>query len=151
MTISKIIKVQRGQSLVDLAIQEYKAVEGMFLLMLANQDVVTSLTVDLEPGTSLKIWPVKVIQEMAERAESLKPYLSILMQWIAAVGSGTGGGTGGGLNDGDYVHIRGDEIVSGIKTFVDKIQTAQIEDIANSGVDVDGVLMKDGVLDAGTF
>jgi len=151
MTVAKLIYVQTGQSLVDLAIQEYKAVEGMFLLMLANQEVVASLTIDLKPGTPLKVWPVKVVKEMAQRTESLTPYLSISMQWIAAVGSGTGGGTGGGLNDGDYVHIRGDEIVSGIKTFVDKIQTAQIEDIANSGVDVDGVLMKDGVLDAGTF
>lgn len=149
--VAKLIYVQPGQSLIDLAIQEYKAVEGMFLLMLANQEVVTSLTVDLEPGTVLKVWPVRVVKEMAERTESLTPYLSILMQWIAAVGGGTGGGTGGGLNDADYVHIRGDEVVSGIKTFVNTIQTSQIEEIADSGVSVEGIYMKDGVLDAGTF
>ncbi|GAB1403031.1 hypothetical protein MASR1M74_02090 [Lentimicrobium sp.] len=149
--VAKLIHVQPGQSLIDLAIQEYKATEGMFLLMLANQDVVTSLTVDLEPGTALKVWPVKVVKEMAERTESLTPYLSILMQWIVAVGGGTGGGTGGGLNDGDYVHIRGDEVVSGIKTFVNTIKTSQIEEIADSGVSVEGIIIKDGVLDAGTF
>lgn len=147
--MSKIIKVQRGQSLVDLAIQEYKAVEGMFLLMLANQELVTSLTVDLEPGTTLKVWPVKVIKEIAQRTESLTPYLSILMQWITAVGAGSTGG--GGLNDGDYVHIRGDEVVSGIKTFVNTIKTSEIEEIANEGISVEGIFMKDGVLDAGTF
>lgn len=151
MAAAKLIYVQPGQSLIDLAIQEYKATEGMFLLMLANQDVVTSLTVDLEPGTALKVWPVKVVKEIAQRTESLTPYLSILMQWIAATGAGSGGGTGGGLNDGDYVHIRGDEVVSGIKTFVNTIQTSQIEEIADSGVSVEGVMMKDGVLDAGTF
>lgn len=149
--VAKLIHVQPGQSLIDVAIQEYKATEGMFLLMLANQDVVTSLTVDLEPGTALKVWPVKVVKEMAERTESLTPYLSILMQWIVAVGGGTGGGTGGGLNDGDYVHIRGDEVVSGIKTFVNTIKTSQIEEIADSGVSVEGIIIKDGVLDAGTF
>lgn len=149
--VAKLIHVQPGQSLIDLAIQEYKATEGMFLLMLANQDVVTSLTVDLEPGTALKVWPVKVVKEMAERTESLTPYLSILMQWIVAVGGGTGGGTGGGLNDGDYVHIRGDEVVSGIKTFVNTIKTSQIEEIDDSGVSVEGIIIKDGVLDAGTF
>lgn len=150
MTMSKIINVQRGQSLVDLAIQEYKAVEGMFLLMLANQEVVTSLTIDLEPGTPLKVWPVKVVKEIAERTESLAPYLSVLMQWITALGGGTGG-TGGGLNDGDYVHIRGDEVVSGIKTFVNTIKTSEIEEIADEGVSVEGIYIKDGVLDAGTF
>lgn len=149
--VAKLIHVQPGQSLIDVAIQEYKATEGMFLLMLANQDVVTSLTVDLEPGTALKVWPVKVVKEMAERTESLTPYLSILMQWIVAVGGGTGGGTGGGLNDGDYVHIRGDEVVSGIKTFVNTIKTSQIEEIDDSGVSVEGIIIKDGVLDAGTF
>lgn len=149
--VAKIIYVQPGQSLIDIAIQVYKATEGMFLLMLANQEMVTSLTVDLEPGTALKVWPVKVVKEMAERTESLTPYLSILMQWIAAVGGGSGGGTGGGLNDSDYVHIRGDEVVSGIKTFVNTIQTSQIEEIADSGVSVEGIYMKDGVLDAGTF
>lgn len=147
--MSKIIRVQRGQSLIDLAIQEYKAVEGMFLLMLANQEVVTSLTVDLEPGTALKVWPVKVVKEIAQRTESLTPYLSVLMQWITAVGPGSGGG--GGLNDGDYVHIRGDEVVSGIKTFVNTIKTSEIEEIANEGISVEGIFMKDGVLDAGTF
>lgn len=148
MAVVKVIYVQPGQSLIDLAIQEYKAVEGMFLLMLANQDIITSLTVDLEPGTALKVWPVKVVQQMAERIESLTPYLSILMQWITAVG---GSGSGGGLNDGDYVHIRGDEVVMGIKSFVNKIQTNEITDIDGTGTSVEGVYIKDGVLDAGSY
>ncbi len=149
--VSKRIITQAGQSLLDIAIQEYQATEGMFLLMLANQDVVSSLTADLEPGTELKVWPVKVVQQVVERTESLAPYLGIIMQWIAAVGAGSGGGTGGNLNDGDYVHIRGDEVVSGIKTFVNTIQTSQIDEIADQGISVEGIYMKDGVLDAGTF
>lgn len=148
----KLIYVQPGQSLIDLAIQEYKAVEGVFLLMLANQDVVDSITADFEPGTELKVWPVKVIKKLAEQNLNLKPYLSIIMQWIAAVGSGgSGGSAGGGLNDADYVHIRGDEMVSGIKTFVNTIKTSKIEEIAGDGIDVEGIFIKDGVLDAGTF
>lgn len=149
MAVAKVIYVEVGQSLIDLAIQEYKAVEGMFLLMLANQDIVTSLTVELAPGQALKVWPVKVVKEIAQRTESLTPYLSILMQWITAVGGGSTGG--GGLNDGDYVHIRGDEVVSGIKTFVNTIKTSEIEEIADEGISVEGIYMKDGVLDAGTF
>lgn len=147
----KTIFVKPFQSLIDIAIQEYQATEGMFLLMLANQGVVSSLTADLEPGTELHVWPVKIVQQVVERTESLAPYLSVIMQWIAAVGAGGGGGTGGGLNDGDYVHIRGDEVVSGIKTFVNTIQTSQIEEIADQGVSVEGIYIKDGVLDAGTF
>lgn len=150
MKIKRII-TQPGQSLLDIAIQEYKATEGMFLLMLANQGVVSSLTADLEPGTELQVWTVKVVQQVVERTESLAPYLSVIMQWIAAVGAGSGAGTGGNLNDGDYVHIRGDEVVSGIKTFVNTIQTSQIEEIADQGVSVEGIYIKDGVLDAGTF
>ncbi|MCK9452872.1 MAG: hypothetical protein M0Q90_14350 [Bacteroidales bacterium] len=149
--VSKRIITQPGQSLIDIAIQEYQATEGMFLLMLANQSVVSSLTTDLEPGTELQVWPVKVVKQVVERTESLAPYLGIIMQWIAAVGAGSGGGTGGNLNDGDYVHIRGDEVVSGIKTFVNTIQTLQIEEIADQGISVEGIYMKDGVLDAGTF
>lgn len=150
--VAKLIYVQPGQSIVDIAIQEYKAVEGMFLLMLANRGVIASLTDDLKPGTALTVWPIKVVKQVAERNESLAPYLSFIMQWIAAVGSGSGSGGGsGGLNDADYVHIRGDEVVSGIKTFVNTIKTATIEEIADSGVTVEGILLKDGVLDSGTF
>jgi hypothetical protein len=147
---AKLIQTQVNQSLFDIAIQEYGAAEGVFLVMMANRDVIESITDDIVPGTALKIWPVKVVRQLAEQTESLNAYLPVLMQWIALVSNGGSSG-GGGLNDGDYVHIRGDEIVSGIKTFVNTIRTSEIEEITNEGVTVEGITFKDGVLDAGTF
>jgi len=145
---AKLIYVQVNQSIWDIAIQEYGAAEGVFLVMLANKNTVESITDDLEPGTALKIWPINIIQQVAEQSESLNVYLPVLMQWIAML---VGGGSGSGLNDADYVHIRGDEVISGVKKFVDKIQTKKIEEVDNQGVDVEGVVFKDGVLDAGYF
>lgn len=147
----KTVIVQAGQSLVDLAIQEYAAVEGIFLLMMANQDKVDRITQDLTPGESLVIWPVKMVEDLVALEEGLMPYLPILMQWIVMLGGG-GGGTGTGLNDGDYVHIRGDEVVDGIKSFLKTVKTNEILGFGPSdGVNVEGFHFNDGVIDLGTF
>lgn len=148
---AKIVIVQANESLIDIAIREYQSVEGAFLIMLTNSKVVQSITADLIPGTSLTIWPLKVVKEVAEKTESLTPYLPIIMQWIMSSGGSTGGGTGGGLNDGDYVHIRGDESVFGEKSFHDMVKTNVIEEIGNEGVQIEDFYMKDGVIDLGTF
>ncbi|KAF0190440.1 MAG: hypothetical protein FD166_3805 [Bacteroidetes bacterium] len=80
--LAKIIYVKRGQTLTDIAIQEYKAVEGIFLIMLANQPLITSLTMTLVPGTPLTIWSIKLVEAVAAESESLVPFIPILMTWI---------------------------------------------------------------------
>ena len=144
--LAKIIYVKRGQTLTDIAIQEYKAVEGIFLIMLANQPLITSLTMTLVPGTPLTIWSIKLVEAVAAESESLVPFIPILMTWITIINNNTGGGggTGGGLNDGDYVHIRGDEVVDGIKSFLQVVKANAIEEKDASGVNVEGVIIKDG-------
>jgi hypothetical protein len=149
----KITRVHAGQSLIDLAIQEYGSIEGMFLIMLANRDLILNLTDDIAPGAALKIWPLKVVKQIVTETESLTPFLPTILQWLAMTGgggSGSGSGTTG-LNDSDYVHVRGDEVVRGIKTFIDAVKTNEIEEIGDGGVSVEGIYMKDGVLDLGTF
>lgn len=150
--LAKIIYVKRGQSLTDIAIQEYKAVEGMFLVMLANQPTITGITMPLVPGTALKIWSIKLVEAVAAESESLVPFLPVLMTWITIINNNTGGGgTGGGLNDGDYVHIVGDEVVDGIKSFLQVVKTNAIEEKDAAGVSVEGVIIKDGTLFGGSF
>jgi len=147
---AKIVLVQANQSLIDIAIKEYQSVEGAFLIMLTNKDVVPNVTAVLNPGTPLTIWPLKTVKEVAERTESIRPYLPIIMQWIMSSG-GTSGGGSGGLNDGDYVHIRGDESVFGEKSFHDKVKANTIEEIGNEGLMIEDIFFKDGKLDLGTF
>lgn len=148
----KTITVKAVQSIFDIAIQEYDAAEGAFLVMMANADKLTSITQDLVPGDTLKIWPVKLIEDIVLNEESLTPYLPILMQWFILVGGGSGGGTGGGLNDGDYVHIRGNEVVDGIKSFLQPVKTNNIYGFGEEdGVNVEGIFINDGVMDLGTF
>ncbi|KAF0190439.1 MAG: hypothetical protein FD166_3804 [Bacteroidetes bacterium] len=48
------------------------------------------------------------------------------------------------MNDGDYVHIRGDEVVDGIKSFLQVVKANAIEEKDASGVNVEGVIIKDG-------
>lgn len=49
------VKVQDRQTVFDIAIQEYGSVEACFVLMADNPDKITSLTMDLVPGTILNI------------------------------------------------------------------------------------------------
>lgn len=153
MAVVKLIYVQPGQTLTDIAIQEYKATEGIFLVMLANQPVITGITMPLIPGTALKIWSIKLVEAVAAESESLVPFLPVLMTWITIINNNTGGGggTGGGLNDGDYVHIVGDEVVDGVKSFLQVVKTNAIEEKDASGVNVEGVVIKDGTLFGGSF
>jgi len=149
----KSITIQAGQNLFDIAIQEYGSVEGVFLVMLANTDKIQSITDDLVPGQSLTIWPLKIIQDVVAQEESLSSYLPVLMQWAAAIGSQAGSGTGGGsnLNDADYVHVRGDEIIAGIKTYLQELKVNQLEEAGTEGINIEGVNIDDGVIDLGTF
>jgi len=148
----KSIIIQPGQNLFDVAVQEYSSVEGVFLVMLANTDKIKSITDDLVPGMSLTIWPIKVVQEIVAQEESLSSYLPVLMQWAAAIGSQAGGGTNGGtINDADYVHTTGDEIIAGIKTYLQELKVNQIEEAGNEGIDIEGFNVDDGVIDLGTF
>lgn len=152
--MSKIIRVKRGQSLIDIALQEYVATEGIFLLMMANQGVITSVTMPLVPGTPLTVWSIKLVEAVAAESDSLVPFIPILMTWITIINNNTGGGgggTGGGLNDGDYVHIRGDEVIDGIKSFLQVVKMNAIEEKDASGVNVEGVVIKDGTLFGGSF
>lgn len=145
---AKIIRVQVNQSLFDIAIQEYGSAEGVFLIMLANRDVVPNITADIDPGTVLKVWPVKVVRQVVEQTESLAPFLPVIMQWLSMIGSV---GNGGALDPTDFVHIRGDEIISGIKSFTDQIRTNHINDLANEGIMIEGVRIYNGVIDEGTW
>lgn len=147
----KTIKVKAFQSMFDLAIQEYGAAEGVFLVMMANADKLTSITQDIVAGETLNIWPVKLVEDVVINEESLTPYLPILMQWFIMVGGGSTGGTGG-LNDGDYVHIRGNEVVDGIKSFLKPVKTNEIYGFGDDdGVNIEGIFINEGVMDLGTF
>lgn len=147
----KTIVVQAFQSLFDIAIQEYGRAEEIFLVMMANADKISSITQDLVPGDMLKIWPAEMVEEVVRKEESLIPYVPVLMQWIMMIG-GMGGGTGNNLNDGDYVHIRGNEVVDGIKSFLDTVKTNEIRGFGEEdGVDIEGIMINDGVIDLGGF
>lgn len=149
---AKIVIVQANESLIDIAIREYQSVEGTFLIMITNSKVVPSITADIAPGTPLSIWPLRVVKEVAEKTESLTPYLPIIMQWIMSSGGTTGGGSGGNeWNDGDYLHTRGDETATGVKTLIDGVRTNVIEEIGNEGLSLEGVKIKDDVIDMGTW
>lgn len=152
MERAKIIHVQAGQSLIDIALQEYGATEGIFLLMMANKGVITSVTMPLVPGTPLTVWSIKLVEAVAAESDSLVPFIPVLMTWITIINNNSGGGgTGGGLNDGDYVHIRGDEVVDGIKSFLQVIKTNAIEEKDSSGVSIEGVTVKDNTLFGGSY
>ncbi len=152
---AKVIIVRDGQTLVDIAIQEYGVFEGIFLVAFANTSKINSITQDLIAGMQLVIWDAALAFEViSQKSDELEDYLSVLTTWMGGVVGfgGSGGGGGSGLNDEDYVHIRGDEIVQGVKTFISGIETDNIEEAEeDSGVTVEGVMIKDGVLDAGNF
>mgnify|MGYP001228288781 CR=1 FL=1 len=151
--IVKTIYIAPGQTLFDIAVQEYGSVEGVFLVMLANTDKIQSITDDLVPGQSLTIWPLKIVQDVVAQEESLSSYLPVLMQWAAAIGSQAGSGTGSGsnLNDADYVHVRGDEIIAGIKTYLQELKVSQLEEAGTEGIDIEGFKFDDDILDLGVF
>ena len=49
------ILIEDRQSIMDVAMQEYGDVEGIFLLMADNPDVIISLNTQLQPGDRLGI------------------------------------------------------------------------------------------------
>lgn len=153
MSVYKIkqVRVKAFQSLFDIAIQEYQNAEGVFAIMMANLDRISSITQDLIPGEMLNIWPGELLEEVVNTEESLTPYLPVLMQWIMMIG-GINSGTGNNLNDGDYVHIRGNEVVDGIKSFMQTVKTNEIRGLGSSdGVDIEGIFVNEGVIDLGNF
>jgi hypothetical protein len=74
MSVRKVI-VQDRQTVFDIAIQEYGSAEGCFLLMADNPDKVTHLTMDLVPGTKLKIISPPVNKPVASfmRTNGIQP------------------------------------------------------------------------------
>lgn len=152
---AKVIIIRDGQTLVDIAIQEYGVFEGIFLVAFANATQITSITQDLSAGMQLMIWDANITSDVvSESSDELSNYLPTIISWMGSIiGSvGSGGSSGGSFNDEDYVHIRGDEVVQGIKTFITGLETDTIEEaITDAGVTVEGVTIKDGVLDAGNF
>ena len=77
------IVIQAGQSLVDIALQEYGTVEGIILLLTVNPGL--TVTGDLVPGSLLNIVDDSV-KKMVANATAVEPYASqlqsVLMQWI---------------------------------------------------------------------
>ncbi len=153
--IVKTIYIAPGQTLFDIAVQEYSSVEGVFLVMLANSSVISSITDDLVPGQKLTIWPVKVIEEIVSQEESLASYMPVFQQWLAAMGGNysqsTGGSGGSTFNDADYVHVRGDELIAGIKTVLQEMRVNKLEEAGIEGIDIEGFKFDDDILDLGTF
>lgn len=71
----RIIEVQHGQSIWDIALQEYGSVEAVFTLISDNPDVLTDLDVDLMPGQKLLIKGEPVNRDVVNfyTAEGVKP------------------------------------------------------------------------------
>jgi hypothetical protein len=69
------VTVQNKQTVFDIAIQEYGSAEGCFLLMADNPDKITHLTMDLVPGTILKIISEPVNKPVASymRTNNIQP------------------------------------------------------------------------------
>lgn len=74
MSVRKITVLDR-QSVWDLAIQEYGAVEGVFLLMADNSGKGLSFETNPRPGLKLKIISAAVIQSVVDyyRVNNIKP------------------------------------------------------------------------------
>lgn len=75
-------QVMRGQTIWDLAIQEYGSVEGVFLLIQDNADQLDSLDDDLVPGQVLRIATPPTDRDMASYYASnhLHPVSGLLVQ-----------------------------------------------------------------------
>ena len=54
LIMTKNIQVYTGQSLVDIAIQEYGSISGLTLILEDNKDTLTAIT-DIAPGLTLKV------------------------------------------------------------------------------------------------
>jgi hypothetical protein len=140
-----------NQTLLDIAVQEYGGVEGVFLLMLANRDKVMSITQILVPGDSLFVWPLKIVERVASTNPELTSSLPFIIQLISLTGSVTQSSSATTLSDADYVHIGGNELVDGIKTFLDELRTDAIADASGVGIVIEGLMINDGVVDLGYF
>lgn len=82
----KTIKVQAGQSVADIATQEYGTVEGMILILQANPGL--SVSSELTAGQELVIFTTKAINLVKElvKTEAFGSELqSMLMKWIKLV------------------------------------------------------------------
>ncbi len=82
----KTIKVQAGQTMLDIAVQEYGTVEGIILVMQANPGL--SVTSTLTPGQELIIWSNMTVDLVRETVK-VEPYASqlqnLLMQWAQLI------------------------------------------------------------------
>lgn|SRR5574343_123395 len=87
MVSAKIIHVIANQSLWDIAMQEYKAAEAVFLVFMANRDVLGSITEELEPGMPLKILPWNA---STPSTGSDTGYAASFMHWVALAGQKSG-------------------------------------------------------------
>lgn len=86
----KIIHVIAGQTLWDIAVQEYKAAEAVFLVLMANRDVVGGITEELEPGMPLKIIPWDATGLSTSSTGSDAGYAASFMHWVSLAGQRSG-------------------------------------------------------------
>jgi hypothetical protein len=86
MEVVKLVHVQSGQNIWDIAQQEYKSPEGVILILQANPGL--SVTDELVPGRELNIWTEKAIQTLTEII-SVQPFgsqlHSILQAWALLI------------------------------------------------------------------
>ncbi|KAF0203154.1 MAG: hypothetical protein FD170_1426 [Bacteroidetes bacterium] len=86
METIKLVHVQSGQNIWDIAQQEYKSPEGVILILQANPGL--SVTDELAPGRVLNIWTEKAIQTLTEiiSVQPLGSQLhSILQAWALLI------------------------------------------------------------------
>jgi|LSQX01.2.fsa_nt_gb hypothetical protein len=86
----KIIHVAEGQTIWDIALQEYQNPEAVFIVYLANRDVLSSITHELEANMPLRILPY-VDEIVMQTDDSLSlAYAAGFMHWMACGGTTAG-------------------------------------------------------------
>lgn len=82
----KTINVELGQSIWDIAIQEYKTPEGVILIVQANPGL--NITDELAAGQELIIWTevsVSLVNEIIKTEPYASQLQSLLMQWATLI------------------------------------------------------------------
>lgn len=107
MSKIKSVTVQAGQTIWDIAVQEYGTPEGSILLLQANPDI--SLATVLTPGSELVVWAPEAVKALTEILK-IDPYASsiqsMLIEWATLVARPVGeGGTTTELAAGFGVRI----------------------------------------------
>lgn len=104
----KTISIKAGQSLFDIALQEYGNPEGVILLLQANPGL--SLADELQPNSQLIIWSQEAVSFITDVLK-VEPYASniqnLLIEWASLIPhtSSTGGGTTTELSAGFGIDI----------------------------------------------